>query len=143
MFHCKDPPRAVAAVSIGRVRQSQKSTKVLVLLVKYTIIGITKNLIKQMDDMAISEPALGEDITFDLTEPHATTYVPYQQRSSGQHQPSLSLDRVKQGNFRPSFLIIASPFPLHPNLFTTPSFKKLRVLTEERRLQSWTRFDLE
>ena len=93
-----DQPRAVVAVCLGRDRRSQKSIKVLVLLtqqiihvVKYTIIDVTKDLIKQMDDMANSEPASGEDLladdaailsgaerTFDVTEPTVSDIIEHQ-----------------------------------------------------------------
>ena len=76
----------------------QKSIKVLVLLtqqiihvVKYTVIDATRDLIKQMDDMANSEPASGEDLladdgailsgaerTFDITEPAMTDIIEHQ-----------------------------------------------------------------
>ena len=93
-----DQPRAVVAVCLGRDRRSQKSIKVLVLLtqqiihvVKYTVIDATRDLIKQMDDMANSEPASGEDLladdgailsgaerTFDITEPAVTDIIEHQ-----------------------------------------------------------------
>ena len=93
-----DQPRAVVAVCLGRDRRSQKSIKKLVLLtqqiihvVKYTVIDVTKDLIKQMDDIAYSEPASREDLladdaailsgaerTFDITEPAVSDIIEHQ-----------------------------------------------------------------
>ena len=93
-----DQPRAVVAVCLGRDRRSQKSIKKLVLLtqqiilvIKYTVIVVTKNPIKQMDDTANSEPASGEDLLaddaailsgaermFDITEPAVSDIIEHQ-----------------------------------------------------------------
>ena len=109
-----DQPRAVAAVCLGRNRRSQKSIKVLVLLtqqiihvVKYTVIDATRDLIKQMDDMANSEPASGDDIlvddgailsgaerTFDIMEPAVTDIIEHQVVEDHDLDEGLFLARV-------------------------------------------------
>ena len=92
-----DQPRAVVAVCLGRDRRSQKSIKVLVLIqqiihvVKYTAIDASRDLIKEMDDMANSEPAFGENLlagdgailsgaerTFEITEAAVTDIIEHQ-----------------------------------------------------------------
>ena len=83
-----DQPRSVIAMCVGRDRQSQKSLKVLVLgtqqvihVVKFTMIALTDDIVKQMGEITGRDPDIGEDLLADDSDASAEEPVTVQDDS--------------------------------------------------------------